>query len=160
MMPVFIKEALSCQLLAFSWIVTEVSDRGLQARSAINAKHFRINDGVEITQTRGSVCESIRAKIQAKSKKLQAACGEINHHQSQQQHRAFNACRPHMQHVELNTLWIVDGRGTHITQRCPQSIHARNDDELRNQRQRQHQAEKNMACRKHMCSPVSQATVE
>src|SRR5258708_16874113 len=154
-MPVLIGEALSCQLLAFSWIVTEVSDRGLQARSAINAKHFRINDGVEITQTRGAVCESIRAKTQAKSKELKAACGEINHHQSQQQHRAFNACRPHMQHVELNTLWIVDGRGAHFAKRCPQSIHARDDAALRDQPERHHQAEKNVACSKDVWSSIN-----
>src|SRR6266481_9607894 len=93
-----------------------------------------------------------RLKLRAK---LKAACGEINHHQSQQQHRAFNACRPHMQHVELNTLWIADGRGTHITQRCPQSIHARNDAELRNQSKRQHQAEKNVACSKDVWSSIN-----
>src|SRR5258708_32662176 len=65
-----------------------------------------------------------------------------------------------MQQVELNTLWIVDGHGTHITQRCPQGIHARNDAELRNQRERQHQAEKNVACREDICCSVGEATVE
>ena len=50
--------------------------------------------------------------------------------------------------------------GSYLSQRCPQRIHARNDAELRDQRQRQHQAQQHMPRRKHMRRSIGKTAVE
>ena len=65
-----------------------------------------------------------------------------------------------MQRIELNAIWIVDRRGSQIAERRPQDVHARNDSELRDQREREHQAQQHMARCKNMRSAVSESAVE
>ncbi len=65
--------------------------------------------------------------------------GEVDRRQPQQQNSAFDPRRPDVQSVELHANRIVDRHGTNFANRSPQRVHARNDAELRNRRQDQHQ---------------------
>ncbi len=50
------------------------------------------------------------------NQELEAPRSQIHHYQPQQQHRAFQACGPKMQSVELNPLGIVDRHGSDFAQ--------------------------------------------
>ena len=73
------------------------------------------------------------------------AGGEISHHQSQQQNSAFDPRRPVMQSVELHMRGAVGSDRIHVAHRGPDRVHPRNDGELRNQGQREHQADQHVA---------------
>src|ERR1700678_1287173 len=65
-----------------------------------------------------------------------------------------------MQGVELHPLGVIEWRGSHIPQRSPQHIHARDDAELRDQRERQHQTEQHVPRCEHMRRPIGKAAMQ
>src|SRR5580704_13545124 len=65
-----------------------------------------------------------------------------------------------MQRIELNVLRIINRRSLNFAKRRPQNIHAWNNAELRDQREREHQAEQHVPRCKHMRGAVGKAAVK
>ena len=84
----------------------------------------------------------------------------IYNQQSQQEHSNFHAGGPHVERVELQPRRIVESGAIEIPDLRAQGDHARRDPELRNQGEREHHADQQVAHREYVRRAVGHAAVE
>ena len=91
---------------------------------------------------------------------MERRCCEIDGNQSQQQHPAFGSGGPEVERVELRAGRIVRRNRINFAHAGTQCVHARDDAELRDQRESKHENDKDIASCKGMWRATSQLAKE